>query len=339
MTTTETITDITSISTQEAVDYDDQELRDFLWQMIDQHRLSSSAKDLEDKRHDTTWELVIIQGILLTLLVVLALVWIVIFRKKCMKRNEELTVADALRKVSLSKRDLPPSYSQMDIHTLGISVNDYLNPPPNYIDLQYLDLEAGHNRLAKLSFCNDDGSLPRLARLSVASCENCSSESAVVVPTAAPCRPERLSVSSSSSDGSRRPSRTSRVSFSEEVEYSNGSIRKLSGLKSQSGSNSSSRKSSSSSSSSSEGSRKSSLKSNLQRKFGSSSSEGDSFVANLDPELRRKLEAMESDTKIQETEIETASSASSSSTTPVTAQAQAERAARICDIIVEGREK
>ena len=146
-----------------------------------------------------------------------------------MKRNEELTVADALRKVSLSKRDLPPSYSQMDIHTLGISVNDYLNPPPNYIDLQYLDLEAGHNRLAKLSFCNDDGSLPRLARLSVASCENCSSESAVVVPTAAPCRPERLSVSSSSSDGSRRPSRTSRVSFSEEVEYSNGSIRKLSG--------------------------------------------------------------------------------------------------------------
>ena len=81
------------------------------------------------------------------------------------------------------------------------------------------------------------------------------------------------------------------------------------------------------------------MKSNLQRKFGSSSSEGDSFVANLDPELRRKLEAMESDTKKQETEIETASSASSSSTTPVTAQAQAERAARICDIIVEGREK
>jgi len=332
MTTTETITDITNIPTKETVDYDDRELRDFLWQMIDQHRLSSSAKDLEDKKHDTTWELVIIQGVLLTLLVVLALVWIVIFRKKCMKRNEELTVADALRKVSLSKRDLPPSYSQMDIHTLGISVNDYLNPPPNYIDLQYLDLEAGHNRLAKLSFCNDDGSLPRLARLSVASCENCSSESAVVVPTVAPAssaRPERTSVSSLSSDGSRRPSRTSRVSFSEDVEYSNGSIRKLSGLKSQSGSNSSSRKNSSSSSSSSEGSRKSSLKSHLQRKFGSSSSEGDSFVANLDPELRRKLEAMESDTKesIQETE------------TPVTAQAQAERAARICDIIVEGREK
>ena len=61
MTTTETITDITSISTQETVDYDDRELRDFLWQMIDQHRLSSSAKDLEDKKHDTTWELVIIQ--------------------------------------------------------------------------------------------------------------------------------------------------------------------------------------------------------------------------------------------------------------------------------------
>ena len=70
-------------------------------------------------------------------------------------------------------KDLPPSYSKLDLTNLGISVQDYLNPPPTYLDLvtdslQYLDLEQGHNRLAKLSFCNEDGSPPRLTRLSVA---------------------------------------------------------------------------------------------------------------------------------------------------------------------------
>ena len=48
-----------------------------------------------------------------------------------------------------------------DLHTLGISVDDHLHPPPAYLelfkdDLQYLDLEAGHSRMAKLSFCNGD---------------------------------------------------------------------------------------------------------------------------------------------------------------------------------------
>ena len=82
-------------------------------------------------------------------------------------------------------------------------MNDYLNPPPAYLDLftdslQYLDLEQGHNRLAKLSFCSEDGSVARLARLSVASCENCSSESPVVVPL----RPDRSSAASVSSASS-----------------------------------------------------------------------------------------------------------------------------------------
>ena len=83
-----------------------------------------------------------------------------------------------MRKVA-ARRDIPTSYSRADLSSLGISVNDYLNPPPAYLDLftdnlQYLDLEQAHNRLAKLSFCNEDGSCaPRLARLSVASCENC----------------------------------------------------------------------------------------------------------------------------------------------------------------------
>jgi len=68
------------------------------------------------------------------------------------------------------------------------------------------------------------------------------------------------------------------------------------------------------------------LKSNLQRKFGSS--EDNSFVANLDEELRRKLESIGEDDNKEEVKA-----------TVVTAELQAERAARICDIIVEEREK
>merc|ERR1712066_839618 len=258
----------------------------------------------------------------------------------CGRSSAGASVSEALRKVSAAKRDIPCSYSRTDINSLGISVNDYLNPPPAYLDLftdnlQYLDLEQGHNRLAKLSFCNEDGSVPRLARLSVASCENCNTESPCVVPM----RSERSSVSSSSVSSSRRQSRTnSRVSFSEEVECSNGSIRRLStnslislriGAQvpmSRKTSSSSSSSSSRKSSSSSEGSRRSSLKSlSLQRKFGSVSD--DSFVACLDEDLRRKLDSigLDDEKAVRQEEDKR----------PVSAESQAERAARICDIIVE----
>ena len=219
---------------------------------------------------------------------------------------------------------------QADLRSLGISVNDYLNPPPAYLDLftdslQYLDLEQGHNRLAKLSFCNEDGTVGRLARLSVASCENCSSESPVVVPI----RPDRTSSSSVSSSGSsatsRRSSRNSRVSFSEEVECSNGSIRRLStnsliGLKDAN--------SSKQSFSSADENRKTSLKSNLKRKLGSTTDDG--FISNLDDDLKQKLEGPAGgpveDDKMRKT---------SESEARTKAETQAERAARICDIIVE----
>merc|ERR1712061_865891 len=224
----------------------------------------------EVKHVNTTWELGLIQAVLLTLLIMVAIIWAVYCKNNCCRsRTDQLSVAEALRKVSNGKlKDLPPSYSKADLRSLGISVNDYLNPPPAYLDLftdslQYLDLEQGHNRLAKLSFCNEDGTVARLARLSVASCENCSAESPVVVPV----RPDRLSQSSVSSastaSASRRSSRNSRVSFSEEVECSNGSIRRLStnsliGLKDAN--------SSKQSVSSADENRKSSLKSNLKRK-------------------------------------------------------------------------
>jgi hypothetical protein len=74
-------------------------------------------------------------------------------------------------------------------------------------------------------------------------------------------------------------------------------------------SSSSSRKSSSSS----EGSRRSSLISKVHRKMGSNNSS--SFLDNLDEELQQKLAS------IGEAEV--------------TAELQAERAARVCDIIIE----
>jgi len=295
-----------------------------LWEVLEKHKEQMEEKEESGKHINTTWELVVVQGVLLTLLVMISVSWAFCCKRRCFKQQPtNPSVAEALRKLSTGK-DLPPSYSTRDLHTLGISVNDYLNPPPEYLELftdnlQYLDLEQGHNRLAKLSFCSEDGSVPRGARLSVASCENCSSESPVVVPI----RSERSSVSSSSSsNSSRRQSRNSRVSFSEEVECSNGSIRRLSsnsliGL----GANPSSRKSSSSS----EGSRRSSLISKVQRKMGSNNQ--DTFAKNLDEELQQKLASIGDDNNSKENQP--------TNKQQVTAESQAERAARICDIIVE----
>jgi len=309
----------------------DQEARpldlSLLWEVIDKHKQEQEG---EVKHVNSTWELVLIQAVLLTLLIMVAIIWAVCCKNNCCRsRPDQLSVAEALRKVSNGKlKDLPPSYSKADLRSLGISVNDYLNPPPAYLDLftdslQYLDLEQGHNRLAKLSFCNEDGTVGRLARLSVASCENCSAESPVVVPV----RPDRTSASSSASSGaSRRSSRNSRVSFSEEVECSNGSIRRLStnsliGLKD---ANNSSRQSFSSA----DDSRKSSLKSNLKRKFGSTADDG--FISNLDDDLKQKLEA-----PVGGPVEDDATRKTSESEARTKAESQAERAARICDIIVE----
>jgi len=296
-----------------------------LWEVIDKHKQEQEG---EVKHVNSTWELVLIQAVLLTLLIMVAIIWAVCCKNNCCRsRTDQLSVAEALRKVSNGKlKDLPPSYSKADLRSLGISVYDYLNPPPAYLDLftdslQYLDLEQGHNRLAKLSFCNEDGTVARLARLSVASCENCSAESPVVVPV----RPDRTSSSSVSSSASsatsRRSSRNSRVSFSEEVECSNGSIRRLStnsliGLKDAN--------SSKQSFSSADENRKSSLKSNLKRKLGSTAEDG--FISNLDDDLKQKLEGPVEDDTVRKT---------SESEARTKAETQAERAARICDIIVE----
>lgn len=36
------------------------------------------------------------------------------------------------RKISGGSKDLPPSYSKVDLTTIGLSLDDHLNPPPNY---------------------------------------------------------------------------------------------------------------------------------------------------------------------------------------------------------------
>jgi len=305
-----------------------------LWHVLEKHKEVMKEKEEAGHNISTTWELVVVQGVILTVLILISVMWAVCCRKKCFaNENDNVSVAEALRKLS---KDLPPSYSTRDLHTLGISVNDHLHPPPAYLelfkdDLQYLDLEAGHSRMAKLSFCNPEGGSPRLARLSVASCATCSSDSAVIVPIQK--QDSRASLSSKSSSSSRkssRNSRSSRVSFSEDVEFSNGSVRRLSsntlsGMIMTTGSNYSSRKSSSSS----EGSRKSSLISKVQdvkRKMGSNSSiHSDNFISQLDEELKYKLE------KIGEPE-EIGQEVSRK------AEVQAERAARVCDIIHEEKQ-
>jgi len=340
-----------------------------LWEVLEKHKKVMQERDKATGNIGNTWELVVVQTVILVILALIALMWGFCCRKQCFANNNDtVSVSEALRKLS---KDLPPSYSMRDLHTLGISVDDHLHPPPAYLelfkdDLQYLDLEAGHSRMAKLSFCNNgDQGPPRLARLSVASCATCSNESPVVVPVErTESRPSlswsrRSSTTSGSVPGSgSAPSsgRTSRVSFSEEVVCSNGSVRRLS---------SNSRKSSSTSS---EGSRKTSLASKMQevkRKLGSqSSASGESFMSQLDQELQSKLKNIGKPEPAVETKVEVEKSEelmssplalatpspshlpSSSIPLPlslakgeVSAETQGERAARVCDIIHEQREK
>ena len=118
-----------------------------LWHVLEKHKEVMKEKGGSGSGN-TTWELVVVQGVILTVLVLISVMWAVCCRKRCFSQDDTVSVAEALRKLS---RDMPPSYSTRDLHTLGISVNDHLHPPPAYLelfkdDLQYLDLEAGHSR-------------------------------------------------------------------------------------------------------------------------------------------------------------------------------------------------
>jgi len=279
-----------------------------LLKVLDQHN-----KDVEDPNH-STWQLVLIQGVLLFLLVLVSVCWACCCRRKCF-RSTPPTVQEALRKLSSTStksRDFPPSYSQADLHTLAMSVHDYLYPPPQYPDilsrscndLAYLDLENGHRRMSKLSFSGTSSpvipgypSIHSGAISPVIQGHPALSRQTSVLSSGSESRKSSISVDSTGTrknsimkdPSSRRSSlsqdsrRSSRVSFSEAVECSNGSFRRLSGSQDLS-------RKSSSSSLSSEGSRKSSSSLLLSRKLGLSQE-------TLDKELRKKLEAIEKETE------------------------------------------
>jgi len=258
-----------------------------LLKVLDQHNNTSEESD------NSSWQLVVIQCLLLLALVFLSVCWACCCKKRCF-HSAPPTVQAALRKLSsssLKSRDFPPSYSQADLHTLAMSVHDYLYPPPDYPEvfrrspdeLAYLDLEAGHTRLAKLSFSGSSAVLQGLPGLSRQT-STLSSESRKSSLSSTGSRKNSImkdpnSRRSSTSQDSRR---SSRISFSEEVECSNGSVRRLSGHQDLSRKGSSS--SLSSSSTSADTSRRSSLL--LSRKLGLSQE-------TLDKELRKKLESIE----------------------------------------------
>ena len=79
-----------------------------LWEVIDKHRREQDGgEELENNK----WELVIIQAVLLTLLILVALLWAVCCRRNCCRSTQDpLSVTEALRKLS---KDLPPSYSRV----------------------------------------------------------------------------------------------------------------------------------------------------------------------------------------------------------------------------------
>ena len=94
----------------------DQEARpldlSLLWEVIDKHKQEQEG---EVKQVNSTWELVLIQAVLLTLLIMVAIIWAVCCKNNCCRsRTDQLSVAEALRKVSNGKlKDLPPSYSKV----------------------------------------------------------------------------------------------------------------------------------------------------------------------------------------------------------------------------------
>ena len=111
----------------------DQEARpldlSLLWEVIDKHKQEQEG---EVKQVNSTWELVLIQAVLLTLLIMVAIIWAVCCKNNCCRpRPDQLSVAEALRKVSNGKlKDLPPSYSKVTV-----TVNIYLYRQNNPIKL------------------------------------------------------------------------------------------------------------------------------------------------------------------------------------------------------------
>jgi len=132
-----------------------------LWRLLEQQgRTNASmasvigldeAKILQDKagapKHGmTTIELVIVQAILLAVLILLSVIWACCCKKRCIGDPSNVSISglrSLARKLSTSSnRTLPPSYSKVDLTSVGLTLNDHLNPPPTY-DRLIAMLESG----------------------------------------------------------------------------------------------------------------------------------------------------------------------------------------------------
>lgn len=234
------------------------------------------SQELQDNGliFSSTVELIIVQCVLVALLLVVCVCWAVY----CRKRSNNPTVVEALKK--LSERQTKDYLSSTD-NSKVVSSHQAPDDHPQET-LEYLDLEAGHRRMSRLSFGSSDG-VP--SRISVGSCGSCSGRSS------------RNSLSSKSPASSRRESTSlakSRPSLSEQ--YPTGSLRRLSSntlFNLLSRYNSTSRKQSESN----DVDRRSSLILPPQRKNGSQSNEV--IINNLDETLHKKLSSIEKESVTQ----------------------------------------
>merc|ERR1712242_130761 len=109
---------------------------------------------------DINWTMIVIQALLLAVLVVLVIAWALCCRRTWRhKRQQQLSVIEALRKVSATL-DLPPTYSSLSLHPAA----EDSDRPPAYCDLftsnlQYLDPELGQPR-TKRSLSSSSVTLP-----------------------------------------------------------------------------------------------------------------------------------------------------------------------------------
>lgn len=108
-----------------------------LFQMLDQrHKLHRQEIQTINQSQNSTWELVVIQAVLLVLLVAISILWAFCCRKRCIGVQPGIVhqVTALARKLSTSSttRDLPPSYSKVDLTSVGLTLYDHYNPPPSY---------------------------------------------------------------------------------------------------------------------------------------------------------------------------------------------------------------
>lgn len=185
----------------------------------------------------STWELVVLQAVLLSLLIVVSLLWAFCCKKRCLTDRSTLMgeVVAFARKISggSTKSELPPSYSKTDLTDVGLTIDDHLNPPPTYdraAALNMMELErksgvSGGSRAPSYRTYNSSShaSLASTNIDHIVDIENHNASSSTTTSVAAsPTSPPPLasastpktSTSSASSSGSRKSSGSNRVTFS-----------------------------------------------------------------------------------------------------------------------------